>query len=427
MSGYAETWGTPTKPSWGKSTLSPQSKKPYRRSHMPKFSPSWTWTWHSTKLSSTKTPGTLPPLLHQMALTGTSGFCLVKTWQQQIVWQRIEDCPGAHNIHDDLQVVGADEKEHDENLDRVMHKLEQNGLTLNYHKCEIGVQSMTYKGDVPSGEGLKVSSERVKAITQAPRPQNQSEMRSFLGSVQFCAKFIQGFATISRPLWDLTHQGAEWKWTEREEGAFQELKTKLTQAPVMAYYTQCAKTRVTTDASPVGLGAILERQQEDGLYRPVYYASRKLNTVKRRYSQFEREALGVRCGCQKFYLYLYGVDFEVCTDHKPLVTVLGRKSRPPSARIERWLLYLQQFKYKITHIPGHSNAADVLSRLPVDAAQDDDIKKTEEYAQSIASDSVPAALVPRRVDINPRSTEDRQLGTAMRHYLQSWDTYKPEI
>ena len=80
---------------------------------------------------------------------------------QQIVWQIIKDCPGAHNIHDDLRVVGADEREHDKNLDRVMHKLEQNGLTLNYDKCEIGVESMTYMGDVLSGEGLKVSSERV--------------------------------------------------------------------------------------------------------------------------------------------------------------------------------------------------------------------------------------------------------------------------
>ena len=166
----------------------------------------------------------------------------------------------------------------------------------------------------------------------------------------------------------------------------------------MAYFSQGANTRLTTDASPVGLGAILEQQQEDGLYRPIYYASRKLNNVERRYSQFEREALGVRWACQKFYLYLYGINFEICTDHKPLITVLGPKSKPPSARIERWLLYLQQFKYKITHIPGRNNAADVLSRLPVDQAQEDNVKQTEEYAYSIASDSMPAALVPRQVE-----------------------------
>ena len=92
---------------------------------------------------------------------------------QQIVWQVIKDCPGAYNLHDDLRVVGANEKEHDANLERVMTKLQDNGITLNYDKCEIGVPSMTYMGDVLSGEGLKISDERVKAIVEAPAPQNQ--------------------------------------------------------------------------------------------------------------------------------------------------------------------------------------------------------------------------------------------------------------
>ena len=105
-----------------------------------------------------------------------------------------------YNLHDDLRVVGADDKEHDENLDRVMRKPEESGLTLNYDKCDIGVGSMVYMGDILSGEGLKVSSERVEAIVEAPKPQNQSEVRSFLGSVQFCAKFIPNFATIPSPL-----------------------------------------------------------------------------------------------------------------------------------------------------------------------------------------------------------------------------------
>ena len=107
--------------------------------------------------------------------------------------------------------MGADDREQDENLDRVMRKLEENGLTLKYEKCEIGVESMIYMGDVLSGEGPKASTERVKAKVQAPTPQNQLEMRTFLGSVQFCAKFIQGFATISSPLWNMTCKGTQWK------------------------------------------------------------------------------------------------------------------------------------------------------------------------------------------------------------------------
>ena len=221
---------------------------------------------------------------------------------QQLIWQILKDCPGAYNLHDDVRVVGRDHNEHDENLDRVMHKFEENGLTLNYEKCVIGAKSMVYMGEVLTGEGLQVSKKRVEAIVDAPRPQSQSEVRSFLGSAQFCAKFIPGFSTISSPLWDLTCTGKSWKWGTKEEEAFEQIKNLLTNAPVMAYFTKDAKTRLVTDASPVGLGAVLEQQQEDGLYRPVYYASRKLNSVEKRYSQFEREALAVRWACQKFYL-----------------------------------------------------------------------------------------------------------------------------
>ena len=83
---------------------------------------------------------------------------------QQIAWY------WAYNLHDDLRVVGANDKEHDENLERVMSRLEESGLTLNYEKCEIGVSSMVYMGDVLSGEGLRLSSDRVKAIVEAPAP-----------------------------------------------------------------------------------------------------------------------------------------------------------------------------------------------------------------------------------------------------------------
>ena len=217
---------------------------------------------------------------------------------QQIVWQVIKDCPGAYNLHDDLRVVGANEKEHDANLERIMTKLQDNGITLNYDKCEIGVPSMTYMGEVLSGEGLKISDEQVKAIVEAPAPQNQSEVRGFLGSVQFCAKFIPNFATISSPLRDLTSKAAEWRWGAREDKTFGDVKTRLTHAPVMAYHRQGAPTRLTTDASPVGIGAILEQEHEDGSCRPIYYASHKLSKVEKRYSQFEREALGARWACK---------------------------------------------------------------------------------------------------------------------------------
>ena len=328
---------------------------------------------------------------------------------QHIIWQVIKGCPGVHNLHDDIRVVGKTQEDHDVNLYRVVCKLQESGLTLNYSKCVIGVDKMIYMGDVLSGDGLTVSTDRVRAIVDAPRPKDKSEVRSFLGSAQFCAKFISGFATITSPLWNLTRSDTEWKWSDKEEEAFRGIKRSLTQAPVMAYYKHGAKTRLTTDASPVGLGAILEQEQDDGTYRPVYYASRKLSNVESRYSQFEREALGVRWACHKFQLYLLGIDyFEICTDHKPLVTVLGHKSTPPSARIEKWLLYLQQFRYEIRHIKGKDNSADALSRLPIDG----DIDRgdgAEDFAYSVVVEAVPAAMSPQSVEVASEQDPTLQL------------------
>ena len=105
-----------------------------------------------------------------------------------------------------------------------MRKLQESGLTLNYDKFEIGVSSMTYMGDVLSGEGLKLSDERVKAIVEAPAPQNQSKLRSFLESVELCAKFIANFSTVLSPLWDLACRNAKWKWGREKIKHFKTLK-----------------------------------------------------------------------------------------------------------------------------------------------------------------------------------------------------------
>ena len=109
--------------------------------------------------------------------------------------------------------------------------------------------------------------------------------------------------------------GSKWKRGTAEENAFQAVKRQLTQAPVMAFFKQRAGTCVTTDASPVGIGAVLEQKQEDGQYRPVHYASRNLTPPESRYSLFKREALAVTWSCEQFFLYIHGNDFEICTDH----------------------------------------------------------------------------------------------------------------
>ena len=103
-----------------------------------------------------------------------------------------------------------------------------------------------------------------------------------------------------------------------------------------------ARTKIITDASPVGLGAVLLQEQKEE-NRVISYASRGLSEVERRYSQTGKEGLGIVWACERFQVYLYGVDFELWTDHKPLEFIYSARSRP-SARIERWVLWLQPYQ-----------------------------------------------------------------------------------
>ena len=125
--------------------------------------------------------------------------------------------------------------------------------------------------------------------------------------------------------------------------------------------------------------------------------ARKLTKVESRYSQFERECLCVKWACSRFFLYLTGKEFEVRTDHKPLVQVLTPKYKAPSARIERWLLYLQQFRFSVTHIKGKDNYADILSRIPDDQASEKETLESEIYAYSILKDATPSTLTVRQI------------------------------
>ena len=148
----------------------------------------------------------------------------------------------------------------------------------------------------------------------------------------------------------------------KDELALKALKNQLANASMMAFYVKEAPTEVVTDASPVGLGGILV-QEKQGVKRAVAFASRSLSHVERRYSQSEKEALAVVWACERFHLYLTGLQsFQLVTDCKALEAIYGPRSKP-SARVERWILRLMPFKYTVRHVTSGQNIADCLSRL----------------------------------------------------------------
>ena len=222
---------------------------------------------------------------------------------------------------------------------------------------------------------------------------------------------LPDFATTAEPLRKLTRQGAKWHWGKEESEAFQKLKNQLAEASMMAFYDKEAPTEVVTDAIPVGLGAILVQEQQ-GVKRALAFASRSLSEVERRYSQTKKEALAVVWACERFHLYLSGLEsFQLVTDCKALEVIYGPKSKP-SARVERWVLRLMPFKYTVRHVPSGQNIADCLSRLTKIPASAHRGRATEDYVRMVAVSATPRAMTTR--EIERASAVDVEL-TEVRH------------
>ena len=198
-------------------------------------------------------------------------------------------------------------------------------------------------------------------------PTSVSELRRFLGMANQLAKFIPDMAAITKPLRDLLSTRNAWSWEHPQQEAFAKVKEVLSTAPTLSLYDPCQETIVSADASSYRLGAVLLQKQKDGSLRPTVYASRALTPTEQRYAQIEKEALPLTWACERFQEYLLGMHFQLHTDHKPLVLLLGSKALDSlPMRVQRFRLRLMRFKYTISHVPGKNLAiADVLSRAPL--------------------------------------------------------------
>ena len=175
---------------------------------------------------------------------------------------------------------------------------------------------------------------------------------------------------------------------------------------MISHYDQRLKCYLIVDAGPVGLGAILAQQQPDESIRPIAYASRTLSKVERKYSQTEKEALAVVWGCERFQIYLYGADFIILTDHKPLEIIYSPKGKP-SPRVLGWGLRLQSYNFQIHYMKGTTNPADILSRQPlnVQPSNADESCSTEGFINSVIANAMPKAITLSEVVSCSRDNE----------------------
>ena len=263
---------------------------------------------------------------------------------------------------DDVIVYAKTFEEMIARLEEVLIRLGGASLKLKPKKCHLFQKKVAYLGHVVSEEGISTDPDKIKSVKEWPTPTSQTEVRSFLGLASYYRKFIQSFADIARPLHRLTEKHAEFKWTAECDDAFQELKKRLIQSPILAYPMPTGKFVLDTDASGFGIGAVLS-QVQDGEERVVAYASRSLNKAERNYCVTRREMLAVVTFIRKHRQYLYGQEFEVRTDHAALRWLLNFKD--PEGQLARWMEILGEYSFSISHRPGRSHGnADGLSRMP---------------------------------------------------------------
>ena len=308
------------------------------------------------------------------------------------IWQRAMDqilqgIPGVFCYLDDIIVTGSTLEEHLERLVAVLKRLEEYGLKANQEKCKFLRSSVEYLGHVISAEGLHQSPKKVKAITEMPKPQDVTQLRAFLGMVQYYAKFLPDLATRLAPLHRLLQKDVKWSWGTAEEASFLGVKEMLLQDRVLMRYDTDLPLVLATDSSSYGLRAVLSHRTPEGVERPIAYASRSLSETEKKYSQIEKEALSLVWGVKKFQMYLEGHRFTLVTDHQPLKYIMDPGKAVPvtaAARIQRWCLFLGAFSYSIEFRGTRQHAnCDGLSRLTQPSAPADKPDEVEIFHTTV--------------------------------------------
>lgn len=336
---------------------------------------------------------------------------------------------------DDVIVYSPDFESHLQHLEKVFQAMERYGLKLQPDKCHLLRREVKFLGHCVSAAGVSVDPEKVAAVREWSAPKTVRQVRSFLGFVGYYRRFIKDFSKIAKPLNQLLSGTGRPRgrgspaitWSPECETAFQRLKQELLQAPILAYADFTKPFVLYTDASNLGLGAVLAQRQE-GVERVIAYASRSLHPAERNdanYSSFKLELLALKWALsEKFKDYLWGAQVTVITDNNPLVHLQTAKL---GAVEQRWVAQLANYDYQLQYRPGreHTNA-DALSRLPAvgnSRSPSEPVSDQEEEGYMVGVVEAPGGqreVVPVSWGWDPRRWRGRQQGDREVRTLSQW-------
>jgi hypothetical protein len=243
---------------------------------------------------------------------------------------------------DDILIYSKSLSEHLEHLRVVFNALRDARLFGNLEKCTFCTDRVSFLGYVVTPQGIEVDAAKIDAIKSWLTPNTVTQVRNFLGLAGFYRRFVQEFNTIAAPLNELTKKGAPFHWGPAQENAFNLLKEKLTNAPLLQLPDFGKPFELECDASGIGIGGVLI---QDG--KPVAYFSEKLSGLNLNYSTYDKELYALVCTLETWQHYLWPKEFVIHSDHESLKHI--RSQNKLNRRHAKWVEFVVSFPYIIKH------------------------------------------------------------------------------
>uniref|UniRef100_A0A2N9FBE6 RNA-directed DNA polymerase n=1 Tax=Fagus sylvatica TaxID=28930 RepID=A0A2N9FBE6_FAGSY len=257
---------------------------------------------------------------------------------------------------DDILIYSKNLEEHVMHLKSVLEILRKEKLFANLKKCTFCTDKLVFLGFVVSKRGIEVDEEKVKAIQEWPTPTTISQVRSFHGLASFYRRFVRDFSSLASPLTEVIKKNVPFKWGKEQEKAFNLIKEKLTNAPLLVLPNFAKTFEIECDASGIGIGAVL---MQEG--RPVAYFSEKLSGAALNYPTYDKEMYALVRALENWQHYLWPKEFVIHTDHESLKHLKGQQRL--NRRHAKWVEFIETFPYVIRYKQGKENVvADALSR-----------------------------------------------------------------
>jgi transposase InsO family protein len=353
------------------------------------------------------------------------------------------DIPNVTGIADDLVIFGKTIEEHNAALTAVMKRCREKNVKLNPDKCIVSCTQIPFFGQLIGAQGSKPDPKKIDGIKKMNRPQDRTQLKSFLGMVNYLSKFSGNLAVLCKPIRELDKDGIPFVWLPHHETAFQAVKDEFSKEDCLQYYNENRNIFIESDASKDGLGCVLvqrpignpdlvldpekdcDKDLKDLNLKPVCYASKSMTTAESNYACIERELLGVYHALKRFHLYTFGNKVTIFTDHKPLITILNKSTNLATPTLANIKLKIDQnYDYNVFYKPGkHMNLSDALSRVGHVRDRDPQIEGVKLKICSLNL-NVPAEKLP---DLATETASDTELAAVKQLIMEGWPEQRHQV